>query len=155
MRDKTIPKYTISSAAELLGVSIPTLRLYEKEGLLIPYKKKSNHRRYSESDLERVRCIRFVINEDKISIAGIKRILSLIPCWDLLGCTEEDRAECLAFKDHTKPCWNHNHTEGICGKMECRECKIYNHFASCNDIKESIIARSLNFNMKTYKETIT
>jgi len=118
--DANTPVYTISTAAHLLGISIPTLRMYEKEGLIIPYKKESNQRRYSQNDLYRVKCIRETINRDKISIAGIKRILALIPCWDILKCTVDNRNNCLAFQDHTKPCWNHNHTTGICGTKKCR-----------------------------------
>jgi predicted site-specific integrase-resolvase len=30
------PIYTIGPAAQKLGISVPTLRLYEKEGLIIP-----------------------------------------------------------------------------------------------------------------------
>ncbi|MFH2031950.1 MAG: MerR family DNA-binding transcriptional regulator [Bacteroidota bacterium] len=40
----TEPKYTISSAANLLGISVHTMRMYEKEGLIIPFKKESNQR---------------------------------------------------------------------------------------------------------------
>ena len=36
------PVYTISTAARLLGISIPTLRMYENEGLIIPFKNPAN-----------------------------------------------------------------------------------------------------------------
>ncbi len=138
------PIYTISAAAKILGISIPTLRLYEKEGLIIPYKKESNQRRYSPTDLNRIRCIRDAINKDKISISGIRRILALNPCWDLMKCTVEDREHCLAFQDHTKPCWAHNHTTGICGTKSCRECGVYTNSATCDGIKRSIISGTIN-----------
>ncbi len=79
---KKEPIYSISTAAKLLGISVPTLRVYEKEGLIIPFKKESNQRLYSQADLERVECIRNGINEKKISVNGIKAMYSLIP---LLG----------------------------------------------------------------------
>ena len=44
------PKYTISNAAKLAGISIHTLRMYEREGLIIPFKKTSNQRLYSRSE---------------------------------------------------------------------------------------------------------
>ena len=140
IENQDIPVFTISTAASLLGISIPTLRMYEKEGLIVPFKKESNQRLYSQADLERIRCIRETINGDKISIAGIKRILSLIPCWDVMKCTSEDRNNCMAFKEHTKPCWDYNHTTGICGTKKCRECDVYLNFSDCSKIKNYVIA---------------
>ncbi len=67
------PKYTISNAAKLAGISIHTVRMYKREGLIIPFKKTSNQRLYSDRDLERIHCIRHSINEDKINIEGIRR----------------------------------------------------------------------------------
>ena len=61
------PKYTISMAAKLSGISIHTLRMYEREGLIIPFKKDSNQRLYTDRDIERIACIRKTINEDKIN----------------------------------------------------------------------------------------
>ena len=92
------PLYPIRTAAQLLGISIPTLRMYEKEGLLIPHKTAGNQRIYSDADLERLRCIRSAINESKISINGIKSIYSLIPCWEVVKCSEDDRRICNAYK---------------------------------------------------------
>ncbi len=39
-------KYTIGEFAELLGVTVDTLRLYEKYGIIKPVKSKSNNYRY-------------------------------------------------------------------------------------------------------------
>jgi len=142
-QDQNIPIYTISEAAKLLGISVHTLRMYEKESLILPFKKESSQRRYSPNDLTRITCIRDAINKDKISIAGIKRILALNPCWDIIKCTPEDRAQCLSLNDHTKPCWAHNHSTGICETKNCRECKVYVESASCNAIKQSIISGTL------------
>ncbi|MCX8056055.1 MAG: MerR family transcriptional regulator, partial [Ignavibacteria bacterium] len=84
IKDK--PKYKISEAAKILGISVHTLRMYEREGLILPFKKTTNQRLYSEKDIERLKCIRNSINEKKISIEGIKRIFSLIPCWAIVNC---------------------------------------------------------------------
>lgn len=45
---------SIGKAAELLGVHIETLRLWEKAGKLQPAKTLGNHRRYLLSDIERL-----------------------------------------------------------------------------------------------------
>lgn len=132
------PVYPISVAARLLNISIPTLRMYEREGLIIPFKKESNQRLYSKSDLERIECIRKAINESKISINGIKTIYSLIPCWEIVNCSEEDKKNCSAYNQHSKPCWSKNHPNTVCENKECRECEVYKNFAECGKVKELI-----------------
>ena len=43
--------YTISQFAELLKLSIDTLRYYEKEGLIKPQRNPQNQRVYSTADV--------------------------------------------------------------------------------------------------------
>ena len=134
----TEPNYTISTAARLLCISVPTLRMYEKEGLLLPFKTDGNQRRYSDKDLERIRCIRRAINEDKIGIEGIRRILALIPCWAIVNCSEIDRQNCEAFNNYTKPCWTYKHNNNLCKELDCFSCEVYNSFGDCGSIKEKL-----------------
>ncbi len=119
------PIFTISAAAKILNISIPTMRMYEREGLFIPFKKSTHQRLYSKADIERIACIRQSINEFKISINGIKSIYSLIPCWSILKCSREKREECEAFKCHGKPCWSCFHESAADKKLECRNCEVY------------------------------
>jgi len=135
----TEPNYAISTAARLLGISVHTLRMYEKEGLLLPFKSAGNQRRYSDMDLERIRCIRKAITQDKIGIEGIRRILALIPCWAICDCKEKDRQNCEAFNSYTKPCWTYNHNNNYCEGMDCFSCEVYNSFSDCASIKEKLI----------------
>lgn len=130
------PVYTISTAARLLGISIPTLRMYENEGLILPFKKSSGHRLYSDLDLERIRCFRQSINGNSFGMESIRRMLALIPCWALVGCTEKDRKKCQAFTNYDKPCWMYNHKDNICSGKDCRECEVYNSFSDCSSLKE-------------------
>jgi len=131
----TQPVYTISTAARLLGISIPTLRMYEKEGLIIPFKKSSSHRLYSDTDLERIRCLRNTISGNKMGIESIRRMLALIPCWAMVQCNEKDREHCEAFSGYVKPCWMYNHKNNICSDRDCRECEVYNSFSDCSSLK--------------------
>lgn len=135
----TMPIYTISTAARLLGISVHTIRMYEKEGLLLPFKSLGNQRRYSEMDLERIRCIRRAINEDKVGIKGIRRMLALIPCWALVNCTEKNRENCEAFSSYRKPCWTYEHKNNLCHNRDCIKCEVYNTFGDCGSIKEKLI----------------
>jgi MerR family transcriptional regulator/heat shock protein HspR len=131
------PIYTISTAANILGISVHTLRMYENQGLIIPFKKSSNQRLYSNDDVERIRCIRKTINEDKISINGIKTILSMVPCWKIVGCNESGEA-CQAFSEHNNPCWTLKKNNNYCTERDCRECVVYKDFANCGSIKTKI-----------------
>ncbi len=139
MNNNDEPLFPISSAAKLLGISVHTLRMYEREGLILPHRKETGHRLYSDSDIERLKCIRETINEHKISIEGIKTIYSLIPCWSIKGCSEEERAKCRAFINHSNPCWSFNHERNICSGSICRGCDVYKNFSNCKLIKENIV----------------
>lgn len=139
------PVFPISAAARLLNISVHTLRMYEREGLIIPFKKETSHRLYSNADIERVNCIRKAINEYKISIAGIKTIFSFIPCRQIIKCSESDRKNCDAYSSHSKPCWSLKHKDNICEKMECRECTVYKDYNECGDIKR-VVTEMINSN---------
>jgi MerR family transcriptional regulator/heat shock protein HspR len=132
------PVYSIGSAARLLGISVHTMRMYERKGLIVPYKTETKQRRYSESDIDRLRCIRNAINVEKISIEGIRRVLSLIPCWAIVHCGEGDRQECPAYNGHTEPCWALKHKGAFCTGRDCRQCDVYNNYGDCKSIKEGL-----------------
>lgn len=141
---KDEPLYPIRTAAKMLNISVHTLRMYEREGLYIPFKKETNHRLYSEADLTRIQCIRDAINRDKISIVGIKRILALVPCWTIIKCSEDDRKNCQALKENLKPCWTLKHQNNVCETRNCRGCEVYNNFLDCHQLKNLIISLTLN-----------
>ena len=132
------PIYPIRTAAKLLNISVHTLRMYEKENLIIPFKKSSSHRLYSDSDIERIKCIRSAINESKISINGIKTIYSMMPCWEVIECSKMDRSSCSAFLLHGGPCWSVKGEETICATKDCRNCSVYQDFGECESIKKFI-----------------
>jgi MerR family transcriptional regulator/heat shock protein HspR len=132
------PIYPIRTAAKLLGISIPTLRMYEKEGLIIPYKSDGNQRLYSFNDIQRIRDIRKDINENKISINGLRAIASLIPCWQIKNCDYSERENCQAYKEQLKPCWLYKHSGNICENNDCRECEVYLYNSDFEKIRDTI-----------------
>jgi MerR family transcriptional regulator, heat shock protein HspR len=137
------PIYSIGSTARILDISVHTIRMYEKAGLILPNKEKGRNRLYSEKDIERIRCIRKEINENKYSISSIQKILSFIPCWREINCSEEARINCQAFNNGNLPCWTYKHNETKCNSLKCRACEVYNNF-KCNNIKEKIIHYTLD-----------
>jgi len=74
--DGTTGVYGITVAAELAGMSVQALRLYERKGLLQPHRTPGGTRRYSDTDIVRLRRISQLIN-DGINLTGIARILGL------------------------------------------------------------------------------
>lgn len=123
-----MPLYTIGVAADLVGTTNQTLRLYEKHGLIKPFRKNKN-RFFSENDIRWLLCLRELIHGKKISIEGIKKLLDYAPCWEITTCPEERRTKCLAYVDRAKPCWELN--KMICssnlksGKGKCEDCIVF------------------------------
>ncbi len=68
--------YGISVAAELVGMGVQNLRLYEARGLLEPERTEGGTRRYSARDLDRVRRIGDLL-EAGLNLAGIGMVLDL------------------------------------------------------------------------------
>jgi hypothetical protein len=99
--------------------------MYEREGLVIPSRRASGHRAYTEEQLERIRCYRQTMVRDKVTIAHLKRLLSLIPCWVINQCPEPTRAACNAFPSREAPCWEvtGKSWQALCGN--CLECEVY------------------------------
>jgi MerR family transcriptional regulator, heat shock protein HspR len=69
--------YIISVAAELAGVHPQTLRIYERKGLLRPERTAGNTRRYSASDIRRLRMIQELTQDQGVNLAGVKRIIQM------------------------------------------------------------------------------
>jgi DNA-binding transcriptional MerR regulator len=68
--------YGISVAAELVGMGVQTLRLYEARGLLEPERTAGGTRRYSADDLGRLRRIGDLLDAG-LNLAGIGMVLDL------------------------------------------------------------------------------
>jgi len=96
-RDRGEAIYAIGAAAQRVGLSARTLRIYEAEGLIRPARKAGGEQRlYSEQDLIWIRCISELIHGHSLTTAGIRRLLDLIPCWEIKHCPEEVAAGCGA-----------------------------------------------------------
>lgn len=67
----------ISVAAELAGVHPQTLRIYERRSLVSPQRTAGNTRVYSDADIERLRLIQQLTQDEGINLSGVVRILEL------------------------------------------------------------------------------
>lgn len=68
--------YIISVAAEIVGMHPQTLRVYERKGLVDPYRTPGGTRRYSQVDLERLLLIQ-ELSSAGVNLEGIRRIIAL------------------------------------------------------------------------------
>ena len=136
MPDDREPILTIGVAAGKLGVSESTLRLYEREGLLIAHRTDSGYRLFSHEDIDRVRNIQHLIQDLGLNIEGIRRMQALLPCWELLPCSNQDRQGCPAQNDGSRPCWTIKGLPCAPKGNECRRCAVYRFGSLCTqDIK--------------------
>ncbi|MCX6144388.1 MAG: MerR family transcriptional regulator [Ignavibacteriales bacterium] len=132
------PLHSIGTVARMLGVSVQTLRMYERRGLILAQKSAGNQRLYSQSDIERLKCIRTAISNHKISIEGIRRIQSMVPCWENVQCPMEQRVECPAYTAFDAGCWTYKHKTNVCAGRDCLHCKVYLLSGDCGQIKSLV-----------------
>jgi MerR family transcriptional regulator/heat shock protein HspR len=67
----------ISMAAELLGMHPQTLRKYERLGLIQPARTMGSMRLYAREELERLRLIKRLVDEQGVNLAGVQRLLAV------------------------------------------------------------------------------
>jgi MerR family transcriptional regulator/heat shock protein HspR len=69
--------FLISVAAELAGMHAQTLRTYDRLGLVSPQRSSGGGRRYSQRDVELLREVQRLSQDEGVNLAGIKRIIEL------------------------------------------------------------------------------
>ena len=69
--------FLISVAAELAGMHAQTLRTYDRLGLVSPTRTSGGGRRYSERDVDLLRQVQRLSQDEGVNLAGIKRIIEL------------------------------------------------------------------------------
>ncbi len=71
------PLFVISVAARLVEMHPQTLRKYEREGLIAPSRTTGNLRLYSDSDIERLRQVKYLVEQRGLNLAGVQLALEL------------------------------------------------------------------------------
>jgi MerR family transcriptional regulator/heat shock protein HspR len=66
----------ISVAAELAGIHPQTLRIYERKGLIEPFRTPGGTRRYSQDDVERLVLIQRLTSQG-LNLEGVRQVLAL------------------------------------------------------------------------------
>lgn len=136
----------IGVVAKRLGISIRTIHMYERERLFISNKNRAGTRLFSERDIEWLIEIRQMIKAS-ISIAGIRALLALIPCWDISKCPYPSRQACPSLRDNHNPCWSNKESTCFQSTDVCRNCQVYEMRFNIRDFK-----RHTDIRMKTDEE---
>ena len=105
---KTKGAYMISAVAEMYEIHPQTLRLYEREGLLLPSRSEGNTRLYTDEDLERLEFILNLARDLGVNIAGIAIVLQMRERMEemnrqMQGFVEYVRTEMLARMQQQQP----------------------------------------------------
>lgn len=129
--------YKIGEVARMLEISVETIRMYEREGILLVEKAESGQRQFSEDDLLWIGCIRRLIKEKGLNIEGIRRLLSLLPCWMLRPCSETEKKACPALLRASQPCWTmKDEISQSCRTDDCHTCNVYQSAIHCDNLKK-------------------
>lgn len=75
--DPDAPLFLISAAARLAGMHPQTLRTYDRMGLVTPKRTAGRGRRYTLRDVEKLRLVQYLSQEEGINLVGVQRILEL------------------------------------------------------------------------------
>ena len=70
--------FLISVAARMLGMHPQTLRKYERLGLIQPGRTLGSMRVYTRDELDRLRLIKYLVDEAGVNLAGVQRLLSAV-----------------------------------------------------------------------------
>lgn len=137
------PVISIGTAAQMVKLSPSALRKYEKEGLLIFHRTDTGRRLLSLADLKRIRMIQKMIKGVGLNMEGIRRLLALLPCWEIKPCEDArdlpDGNKCAAHTNTAKPCWMLENTFCAKADKDCRECNVYRYGAYATDVMKELL----------------
>lgn len=119
------PIYSIGIAARKLGIAVPTLRLYEKEGLIAPIRTGTKRRLYSLNDLRIIETVRHLIHNHGLNFSGIRRLMAFLPCWKIRGCGPASYGACEVPRITDSPCWSSGKAEWRKCDGDCQPCPVY------------------------------
>ncbi len=141
----TEPVYKIGEVAKQLGVAVPTLRMYENAGLIIPHRTQTKQRLYSCHDIAYLFQIQDMIRNHRLNLEAIKKLLSIIPCWMIKNCTYKTFHNCSAYTENSIPCWLKGDTECFISIEDCRYCKVYINCPSILKDPKSLFKFNTNY----------
>jgi len=133
------PVISIGTLAKKVGLSVSTIRKYEIEGLIIPHRTATGRRLFSHEDIDRVRTIHSLIREKGLNIEGIRRLLAMLPCWELTPRGGAALEQCSAARDALRPCWMTMSRHDPSQAEKCRNCAVYRYGSRCTEDVKGVV----------------
>lgn len=131
--DRKVNRIKIGSVARHFDISVDLLRLYEREGLLLPIKSNKGTRYFTEQDFEWISTLLHLVRESGLNFAGIRYLLALLPCWTINRCSDAGVAACQAKQAADAPCWA---SDRPCAHdKDCYNCSVYRLAPNCANLK--------------------
>lgn len=134
-KDDNRPVLTLGVTSQLSGIPAHSIRQYVEKGLIIPFKLDSKRHLFSMNDVNRLKNIQYLIHEQGLNFSGIRALLALVPCWNLIKCSKVDQQNCEAYKANSAPCWEASEKGQTCKNKSCRECNVYLWLSNSTDLK--------------------
>jgi hypothetical protein len=125
----------IGAVARHFAVSVDLLRLYEREGLLIPIKSPRGTRYFTEHDYPWIASILRLVRESHMNLAAIRHVLAALPCWKMRNCGFENKKGCPVISDELRPCWSNRAMCPVVCAQDCYFCPVYRAAANCEGFK--------------------
>jgi DNA-binding transcriptional MerR regulator len=124
----------IGAVAQHFRVSVDLLRLYEREGLVLPLKSPKGTRYYTDRDFPWIETVMRLVREARLNFAGIRHLLALLPCWELNHCDNDHKQNCKVIEDATTPCWI-NRKQCAAQVEDCYFCRVYRAAPACENLR--------------------
>lgn len=129
----------IGTVARHFGISVDLLRLYEREGLVIPLKSSRGTRYYTEHDYIWIGTVLRLVREARLNFAGIRHLLALIPCWEIRHCGFDSKKNCPVIADGARPCWANRSCCPVVSAQDCYFCTVYRAAPECENLKALLV----------------
>ena len=130
----------IGMIAGRFGISVDLLRLYEREGLLIPIKSPRGTRYFTEHDYSWIAMLLRLVREARMNLAEIRRLLAALPCWQIRHCGFESKQGCPVISDDSRPCWSNRATCPVVCAQDCYFCPVYRSAPTSENLKALLTA---------------
>ena len=131
--DRRQQRIKIGTVAKHFNISVDLLRLYEREGLLLPVKSTKGTRYYTARDFEWISTLLRLVRESGLNFAGIRHLLALLPCWNHNHCDDSKLGDCPNKMTSAAPCWS---DETCClAEHDCYNCAVYRMAPNCGNLK--------------------